>query len=90
MKQTNQKIWRISSVLTLILSLFVSSSKAQPILPTIPNGTLTAFPVNFQLYPRQIIPDVTPDFGVVTVAGSIQSASGFTSLALRVSRDDIQ
>lgn len=90
MKQTNQKIWRISSVLTLILALFVSSTQAQAPLPTITNGTITAFPADYQLYPRIINPnDNSDDYALVTISGTIQSSSGFNRVRLKVLRDNI-
>ncbi|WP_290793228.1 sialate O-acetylesterase [Flavihumibacter sp. UBA7668] len=88
MKQANQKIWCVSSVLTLILTLLVSLTHAQPVLPSIPNGTLTSFPLDFQLYPRVITPDANPDVAVVTIAGTINNTVPYTSLQVRVYRDN--
>lgn len=88
MKQANQKIWCVSSVLTLILTLLVSLTHAQPVLPTIPNGTLTSFPLDFQLYPRVITPDANPDVAVVTIAGTINNTVPYSSLQVRVYRDN--
>lgn len=72
MKQTNHKIWRISSVLTLILCLFVSSSKAQAPQPAITGGRLINFPLNEQLYPRNLITNqATASFSIrMRVSGS--------------------
>jgi hypothetical protein len=88
MKQTNQKIWRISSVLTLILTLFVSISHAQAPLPTFSQGTLTAFPLNNQLYPRILPVSIYPNgYANVSISGSMNQGT-FNGVRVRVYRDN--
>lgn len=84
MKQTNHKIWRISSVLTLILCLFVSSSKAQAPQPAITEGRLISFPLSEQLYPRNL------NTNQATVSFSIRmrlTGGQFDKLRLVIYRD---
>lgn len=81
--------WSRIAILTLIGLFKLSISFAQPPLPTFANGTFTAFPVDFQLYPRVIVNDATPDFANVSIAGSINQISEYVSVRLKVSRDNV-
>lgn len=85
MKQTNQKIWCISSVLTLILLFFVSLTYAQPTLPTISGGKLYVSPVQNQLYPR----NTTTNNGTVIISGKMRFSSRiYTSIRRKIYRDN--
>lgn len=76
-------------MLTLILSLFVSSTKAQAPLPTFSQGNLTAFPVTNQLYPR-VVPANPALNGTATVnfIGTINQGVNYTQVRVKVLRDD--
>lgn len=85
MKQANQKIWCVYSVLTLILTLFVSLTHAQAPLPTIAGGKLYASPIEKQLYPRNL----STNNGTVVINGKMRfSGRSFVSMRRRVFRDD--
>lgn len=83
MKQTNQKIWCISSVLTLILLFFVSLSNAQPTYPSITEGRFLAWPMSNQLYPRNL----NNNQATIPVSIRMLAASQFNILRIEFYRD---
>ncbi|MCF1714781.1 T9SS type A sorting domain-containing protein [Flavihumibacter sp. RY-1] len=83
MKQTNHMIWRISSVLTLILTLFVSSTKAQAPLPAIPEGRLLSWPLSDQLYPRNL----NTNQASIPVSIRMRGSTQFNRLQVQFFRD---
>ena len=83
MKQTNQKIWCISSVLTLILLFFVSLRNAQAPQPAITQGRLISFPLSEQLYPRNL----SNNQATVTFSVRMLASGQFNRLRLVIYRD---
>lgn len=84
MKQTNLKISRVTSLLTLILTLFVSFTYAQALMPSITQGRLINWPMQDQLYPRNL----TTNQATVPVTIRMVASTEFDRLQVEFYRDD--
>ncbi len=81
--------WSKLAILTLIACVNITFLFAQPPVPPfniVSDGSFTAFPVRYQLYPRIITDDGQPDVAVVNIVGNV-SNTNITSVRIVVNRD---